>query len=93
MGFLGPVSRLGDALVRPHDLASRLEPRARRASRRRSSRVVHLGFEVRVELRLPRASHDRRAAVQARGRAARARRGGQTVYVLAPVDEALERSA
>jgi sulfate/thiosulfate transport system ATP-binding protein len=49
MGFLGPVSRVGEQLVRPHDVEISLEPRdgARHAT---VSRVVHLGFEVRVEL-------------------------------------------
>jgi sulfate/thiosulfate transport system ATP-binding protein len=51
MGFLGPVSQVGEALVRPHDLAISLAPEdgARQAT---VSRVVHLGFEVRVELAL-----------------------------------------
>ena len=51
MRFLGPVSRVGDALVRPHDIAILLDPEdgARRAV---VARVVHLGFEVRVELEL-----------------------------------------
>jgi sulfate transport system ATP-binding protein len=49
MSFLGPVARLGDGLVRPHDLDLSLEARdgAREAQ---VVRVVHLGFEVRVEL-------------------------------------------
>ena len=47
MGFLGPVARLGDALVRPHDIALPPEPddgarrgagRARRAPRLRGAR-------------------------------------------------------
>ncbi|MCW3038632.1 MAG: cysA [Solirubrobacterales bacterium] len=51
MSFLGPVSRLGEGLVRPHDLEVLLEARdgAREAQ---VVRVVHLGFEVRVELLL-----------------------------------------
>jgi sulfate transport system ATP-binding protein len=51
MGFLGPVSQVGEALVRPHDIAISLAPEdgARQAT---VSRVVHLGFEVRVELEL-----------------------------------------
>jgi sulfate transport system ATP-binding protein len=49
MGFVGPVARLGDRLVRPHDLDVSVErlPGAREAQ---VERVVHLGFEVRVEL-------------------------------------------
>jgi sulfate transport system ATP-binding protein len=51
MGFLGPVSRLDGALVRPHDIAihTTREPGAREAQ---VERVSHLGFEVRVDLRL-----------------------------------------
>jgi sulfate transport system ATP-binding protein len=51
MGFLGPVARLEGDLVRPHDLvvSAEPEPGAREAM---VSRVVHLGFEVRVELGL-----------------------------------------
>ncbi len=51
MGFLGPVSQVGGDLVRPHDIAISLAPEdgARQAT---VSRVVHLGFEVRVELEL-----------------------------------------
>ncbi len=56
MSFIGPVNRLGDALLRPHDIqilggwdsypdTSTIEALVRR--------VVHLGFEVRVELTLP----------------------------------------
>jgi sulfate transport system ATP-binding protein len=51
MGFLGPVSRVGERLVRPHDLtlSPSPEPGAIEAS---VVRVVHLGFEVRIELEL-----------------------------------------
>jgi sulfate transport system ATP-binding protein len=49
MGFLGRVARLGDALVRPHDLRLLPEPRDG-ALEAQVARVVHLGFEVRVEL-------------------------------------------
>ena len=52
MGFLGPVSRLGDRLVRPHDVTIALAP-ADGAMEATVKRVVHLGFEVRVELELP----------------------------------------
>jgi sulfate transport system ATP-binding protein len=51
MRFLGPVNRVGDALVRPHDITILLSPEegAREAV---VARVVHLGFEVRVQLEL-----------------------------------------
>jgi sulfate transport system ATP-binding protein len=51
MGFLGPVTRLDGRLVRPHDLeiSGEATPGATEAQ---VERVVHLGFEVRVELAL-----------------------------------------
>jgi sulfate transport system ATP-binding protein len=51
MGFLGPVSRLGDTLVRPHDLRLQAEPDDG-ALEAQVARVIHLGFEVRVEVQL-----------------------------------------
>jgi sulfate transport system ATP-binding protein len=51
MRFVGPVNDLGDALVRPHDIDILLE-RADGASEAIIDRIVHLGFEVRVELSL-----------------------------------------
>jgi len=52
MTFVGPVNRLGDEFVRPHDIELRLEPNGKSSSRATVERVLHLGFEVRVELRL-----------------------------------------
>lgn len=52
MGFVGPVSRVGGRLVRPHDVTVSVEPKPG-ASEAMVSRVVHLGFEVRLELELP----------------------------------------
>jgi sulfate/thiosulfate transport system ATP-binding protein len=49
MGFVGPVNRLGQTFVRPHDVDVRLEPDVG-SSEAMVERVVHLGFEVRVEL-------------------------------------------
>jgi sulfate transport system ATP-binding protein len=51
MSFLGPVARLGEELVRPHDLRVTSEPRDG-ALEAMVDRVVYLGFEVRVELAL-----------------------------------------
>jgi sulfate/thiosulfate transport system ATP-binding protein len=51
MTFIGPVNRLGDAFVRPHDLELTLHPNGQTRSAT-VTRVVHLGFEVRVELAL-----------------------------------------
>jgi sulfate transport system ATP-binding protein len=51
MTFVGHANRLGDAFVRPHDLELVLEPNG--ATREAMiERIVHLGFEVRVELTL-----------------------------------------
>ncbi len=49
MGFLGPVAQVDGGLVRPHDVAVLLEPEGE-AAEAQVVRVVHLGFEVRVEL-------------------------------------------
>jgi sulfate transport system ATP-binding protein len=51
MSFLGPVARVGGDLVRPHDLALSVDARED-ALEAQVVRVVHLGFEVRVELAL-----------------------------------------
>ena len=51
MTFVGPVNRLGESFVRPHDLELRDEPNGETTAGR-VERIVHLGFEVRVELRL-----------------------------------------
>ena len=51
MSFLGPVSKLGSKLVRPHDIALS-EQAVEGAAQAMVSRVVHLGFEVRVDLML-----------------------------------------
>jgi sulfate transport system ATP-binding protein len=52
MSFIGPVNRLGDALLRPHDIQILPYPDERTVEAL-VRRVVHLGFEVRVELTLP----------------------------------------
>ena len=49
MSFVGPVNRVGERWVRPHDLELLLEP-ADGADEAMIERIVHLGFEVRVEL-------------------------------------------
>ena len=51
MGFLGPVSRLGGRLVRPHDIYVTHEPRDG-ALEAMVTRMTHLGFEVRLDLSL-----------------------------------------
>jgi sulfate transport system ATP-binding protein len=83
MGFLGPVARLDDDLVRPHDLAVASEP-APGAREAQVVRVVHLGFEVRLELELP--GGERLPVQLARHEAESLEVGpGDIVWVRAPV--------
>ncbi len=49
MGFLGPVSKVRGELVRPHDVVLSHQPEEG-WEEAMVQRVVHLGFEVRVEL-------------------------------------------
>jgi sulfate/thiosulfate transport system ATP-binding protein len=49
MGFVGPVTRLGELFVRPHDVEVRRQPNGT-TSEAMVERLVHLGFEVRAEL-------------------------------------------
>jgi sulfate transport system ATP-binding protein len=51
MGFIGPVTRIGDTIVRPHDVAIVSEP-GEDTREALVERVAHLSFEVRVELSL-----------------------------------------
>ncbi|MEO6858113.1 MAG: TOBE-like domain-containing protein [Solirubrobacteraceae bacterium] len=91
MGFVGPVSRLGDRLVRPHDVTV-VRSREPESIEARVLRVVHLGFEVRVELAFPDGS-------QARAQLTRDQAGGlnlgqgDVVYVRppdgVPIDDSL----
>jgi sulfate transport system ATP-binding protein len=49
MSFVGPVNRVGDTFIRPHDVELLLEPNGS-TQEAMVQRLVHLGFEVRVEL-------------------------------------------
>jgi sulfate transport system ATP-binding protein len=49
MTFVGTANRVGDAFVRPHDLELTLEPNGT-TREAMIERIVHLGFEVRVDL-------------------------------------------
>jgi sulfate transport system ATP-binding protein len=49
MSFVGPVNRIGDAWVRPHDVELRLEPNGS-TREAQIERIVRLGFETRVDL-------------------------------------------
>ena len=51
MGFVGPVSRLGEPWVRPHDIEV-LEDEADGAVQAIIERVARVGFEVRIEAAL-----------------------------------------
>ncbi|HZL48686.1 MAG TPA: TOBE-like domain-containing protein [Solirubrobacteraceae bacterium] len=51
MSFIGPVNRLGDTFLRPHDIQI-LADADGSSTEALVQRVVHLGFEVRVELTL-----------------------------------------
>jgi sulfate transport system ATP-binding protein len=56
MSFVGPVTRVDDSLLRPHDLDVLTEP-TDGATEAMIDRVVYLGFEVRVELIRSDATH------------------------------------
>ena len=49
MSFVGPVNRIGEAWVRPHDIEIAVEPNGS-AREAQVERIVRLGFEVRVDL-------------------------------------------
>ena len=51
MGFVGPISELSGRSIRPHEVEILREPREGTAEAM-IDRIVHLGFEVRVELTL-----------------------------------------
>jgi sulfate/thiosulfate transport system ATP-binding protein len=79
MSFVGPVNRLGDAFIRPHDVELLLEPNGS-TQEAMVERLVHLGFEVRVEL--VRDDGERLSAQLTREQAeALELEGGQIVYV------------
>jgi sulfate/thiosulfate transport system ATP-binding protein len=56
MAFVGQANRLDDTFVRPHDLELTLEPNGT-TREVMVERIVHLGFEVRVELELLTGGH------------------------------------
>ncbi len=82
MSFIGPVNRLGDAFVRPHDIEI-LPSVEGVGTEALVERVVQLGFEVRVELKL----HDGRdiwAQVTRESAQQLELREGQILYVRLP---------
>jgi sulfate transport system ATP-binding protein len=52
MGFVGPVTRVEDTFVRPHDVELLLDGSEGSAAEATVDGVLNLGFEVRVHLRL-----------------------------------------
>jgi sulfate/thiosulfate transport system ATP-binding protein len=50
MSFVGPVNRIGEAWVRPHDVEISFEPNGGSTHEAQIERIVRLGFETRVEL-------------------------------------------
>jgi sulfate transport system ATP-binding protein len=94
MSFLGNVSKLNGQLVRPHDIRLGRTPdlaEARNAGTAESlgitratvERVVHLGFEVRVELRNEATGESFTAQVTRGDAQALGLRAGETVYARA----------
>jgi sulfate transport system ATP-binding protein len=84
MSFVGPVSTLGGRLVRPHDVTVSLTP-ADGTIEAMVSRVVHLGFEVRIELELPGGEHARAQLTRSQTEELELSRG-DIVYVRPPAD-------
>jgi sulfate transport system ATP-binding protein len=82
MGFLGPVSRFDGRLVRPHDVTVSITP-ADGAIEAMIARVVHLGFEVRLELELPDGSLARAQLTRGQSEELELARGDE-VYVRPP---------
>ena len=56
MGFVGPVNRLDGHYIRPHDIDIVVDP-SDQASEAMIDRIIHLGFEIRVELTHQDGSH------------------------------------
>jgi sulfate transport system ATP-binding protein len=50
MSFVGPVNKLGDAWVRPHDMELSHEPSDGTEREAQIARIVRLGFETRIDL-------------------------------------------
>ena len=56
MSFVGPVNKLDGHYIRPHDIDIVVDP-SDQAAEAMIDRIIHLGFEVRVELTLHDGSH------------------------------------
>ena len=64
MRFLGPVTQLGDRLVRPHDLQLHTGPAEPGDVTGRITRITRIGFEMRVEVTHGRPGRHRHPAPQ-----------------------------
>ena len=91
MGFLGPISTIDGKLVRPHDVTISLTP-VQDGIEAMVSRVVHLGFEVRIELELPDGAHARAQLTRAQTEELELGRG-DIVYVRSPTPAAVLSNA
>jgi sulfate transport system ATP-binding protein len=91
MSFLGPAVVVGGELVRPHDLKISLEP-GDGTIEAMVRRVVHLGFEVRVEIELPDGTPARAQLTRAQASELELARG-DIVYIRAPADAGVRVSA
>jgi sulfate transport system ATP-binding protein len=86
MSFVGPVSEMSGRLVRPHDVAVSLSP-IPDGIEAMVARVVHLGFEVRIELELPGGERARAQLTRAQTEELELGRG-DIVYVRPPAEAA-----
>jgi len=91
MSFVGPVNRLGDTFVRPHDVELLLEPDGE-TQEAMVERVVHLGFEERVELVREDGQHLQAQLTQEQAEQLELERG-QIVYVRASRETAFSGGA
>jgi sulfate transport system ATP-binding protein len=57
MSFLGPVTKLNDKLVRPHDIEVYTSPEDPQGKPGKIKRLLRVGFEVRLTIDLDEASH------------------------------------
>jgi sulfate transport system ATP-binding protein len=91
MGFLGPVSKVDGKLVRPHDVSLSLTPQ-NGAVQATIKRVIHLGFEVRIELEMPGGEIARAQLTRHQTQQLELAEGG-TVYVHPSEDAVLGRAS
>jgi sulfate/thiosulfate transport system ATP-binding protein len=89
MGFLGPISAVDGKLVRPHDI-SLSHNEGTGDVRATVKRIVHLGFEVRIELVMPDGSLSRAQLTRAQT-AELGLTEGQEVYVHPPESKVIGR--